>query len=162
MWRSHFHCLLMGHFSCIWTSQWLSNFAKGNIQKEFLQCSLCHSKGNERNCEIVFQIDFVRIPILFWWYLKDTARNIIVYAWRAANSPRDRALVQIRDPGKRQPVPVAIVFFSEETTVCKLLIVHVVYTVHLGTSKLTLFLQNALQPSSISLQEGGGHLAQYQ
>jgi hypothetical protein len=72
------------------------------------------------------------------------------------NSPWDTALVQIRDPGKRQPVPAANVFFTEETTVCQLLIVvHVVYAVHLGTSKLTLFLQNVLQPSSISLLEEG-------
>jgi hypothetical protein len=80
------------------------------------------------------------------------------------NSPWDTALVQTRDPGKRQPVFAINVFLSEEMTVCQLLIVvHVVYAVHLGTSKLTLFLQNVSQRSSISLLEGGvGHLAQSQ
>lgn len=94
--------------------------------------------------------------------MKDIARNISIYEGRAMNSPWDTALVQIRDPGKRQPVPSTNVFFSEETTVCQLLIV-VVYAVHLGTSKLTLFLQNVLQPSSISVLEGRvGHLTQCQ
>lgn len=78
------------------------------------------------------------------------------------NLPWDTALLQKRDPGKRQPVPITNVFFSEESTICQLLIV-VVYAVHLATSKLTLLLQNVLQPYSNSLLKGrAGHLAQCQ
>jgi hypothetical protein len=91
--------------------------------------------------------------------VKDIARNIIICQGRAVNSPWNTALVQIRDPSKRQPIRSTNEFFSEETPVCQLLVV-VVYAVHLGTSKLTLFLQNVLQPSSISELEGRvGHLA---
>jgi len=54
-------------------------------------------------------------------------------------SPWNATLVQIRYSGQWQPVTIAYVVFSNEATVCKLLVVvHVVYAVHRRAFQLTL------------------------